>query len=129
MMKRELIPRRPALAGVAALAATLATGLGLLPAAAHAAPLSTGPTATASPHRACADTPAGTAHCLAVGSDDAQSGKGVRAAAPSGYGPADIQAAYALPQGGDGTTVAIVDAYDDPNAESDLATYRKQYGL
>jgi subtilase family serine protease len=25
--------------------------------------------------------------------------------------------------------VAIVDAYDDPNAESDLATYRSQYGL
>jgi subtilase family serine protease len=25
--------------------------------------------------------------------------------------------------------VAIVDAYDDPNAESDLATYRAQYGL
>src|SRR5581483_8360822 len=28
-----------------------------------------------------------------------------------------------------GTTVAIVDAYDDPTAESDLATYRAQYGL
>ena len=26
-------------------------------------------------------------------------------------------------------TVAIVDAYDDPNAESDLAAYRSQYGL
>ena len=30
---------------------------------------------------------------------------------------------------GPGQTVAIVDAYDDPNAESDLATYRSQYGL
>ena len=26
-------------------------------------------------------------------------------------------------------TVAIVDAYDDPTAESDLATYRAAYGL
>ena len=51
------------------------------------------------------------------------------AAAPSGYGPADIQSAYNLPSGGDGATVAIVDAYDDPNAESDLATYRSTYGL
>src|SRR6185312_15425404 len=31
--------------------------------------------------------------------------------------------------GGSGQTVAIVDAQDDPNAESDLATYRSTYGL
>src|SRR5579871_764533 len=30
---------------------------------------------------------------------------------------------------GSGPTVAIVDAYDDPNAESDLANYRSTYGL
>ncbi|MBO0847785.1 MAG: putative Ig domain-containing protein, partial [Nocardioides sp.] len=40
-----------------------------------------------------------------------------------------LKNAYALPSGGSGQTVAIVDAYDDPNAESDLATYRSQYGL
>nr|WP_306183551.1 S53 family peptidase [Streptomyces sp. MK5] len=53
------------------------------------------------------------------------------AAAPSGYGPASLQAAYNLPSagGGSGQTVAIVDAYDDPNAEADLAVYRSQYGL
>ncbi|MGW2487799.1 S53 family peptidase [Streptomyces sp. NPDC001606] len=53
------------------------------------------------------------------------------AATPSGYGPASLQAAYNLPSatGGTGQTVAIVDAYDDPNAEADLATYRAQYGL
>ncbi|WBO66927.1 S53 family peptidase [Streptomyces camelliae] len=53
------------------------------------------------------------------------------AAAPSGFGPASLQSAYNLPSatGGSGQTVAIVDAYDDPNAESDLATYRSQYGL
>lgn len=47
-----------------------------------------------------------------------------------GYGPADLQSAYNLPTtGGAGQTVAIVDAYDDPNAESDLATYRSYFGL
>ncbi|MFF1969802.1 carboxypeptidase regulatory-like domain-containing protein [Streptomyces sp. NPDC058232] len=49
---------------------------------------------------------------------------------PSGYGPADLQGAYNLSaSGGSGRTVAIVDAFDDPNAEADLAAYRAQYGL
>ncbi|OIJ97666.1 S53 family peptidase [Streptomyces monashensis] len=52
---------------------------------------------------------------------------------PTGYGPSDLQSAYGLTSAasanGSGETVAIVDAYDDPNAESDLATYRSQYGL
>ncbi|MEZ0067285.1 subtilase family serine protease [Streptacidiphilus sp. MAP12-20] len=51
-------------------------------------------------------------------------------ATPSGYGPSDLLSAYNLPaNGGAGATIAIVDAQDDPNAESDLATYRSQYGL
>ncbi|HET9095240.1 MAG TPA: hypothetical protein VFN37_01150 [Candidatus Baltobacteraceae bacterium] len=52
-------------------------------------------------------------------------------AVPSGYGPADIQSAYALPSStaGSGQTVAIVDAYNDPNAANDLGVYRSQYGL
>ncbi|MCU1353416.1 MAG: neutral zinc metalloprotease [Acidimicrobiales bacterium] len=51
-------------------------------------------------------------------------------AVPRGYGPPDIQSAYKLPAtAGAGRTVAIVDAYDLPTAESDLATYRSQYGL
>ncbi|MDH6136286.1 subtilase family serine protease [Kitasatospora sp. MAA4] len=51
-------------------------------------------------------------------------------ATPSGFGPSDLLSAYNLPaNGGAGQTVAIVDAYNDPNAESDLAVYRAQYGL
>jgi subtilase family serine protease len=51
-------------------------------------------------------------------------------ATPSGFGPADLLSAYNLPaNGGAGQTVAIVDAYNDPNAASDMATYRAQYGL
>jgi subtilase family serine protease len=46
-----------------------------------------------------------------------------------GYGPAELDSAYAIPTGLSGGTVAIVDAYDDPNAEADLATYRAHYGL
>jgi subtilase family serine protease len=50
---------------------------------------------------------------------------------PSGYGPSDLQSAYKLPSStaGSGQTVAIVDAYNDPTAEADLAVYRAQYGL
>nr|WSX75242.1 carboxypeptidase regulatory-like domain-containing protein [Streptomyces sp. NBC_00899] len=52
------------------------------------------------------------------------------AATPDGYGAADLQSAYSLPaDGGEGRTVAIVVAYDDPTAESDLAVYRSQFGL
>jgi subtilase family serine protease len=51
-------------------------------------------------------------------------------ATPSGYGPSDLLSAYNLPaNGGAGQTVAIVDAYNDPNAEADMNTYRAQYGL
>jgi hypothetical protein len=48
-----------------------------------------------------------------------------------GYDPADLRSAYALPSetAGAGQTVAIVDAFDDPNAEADLAVYRSRYGL
>ena len=49
---------------------------------------------------------------------------------PSGYGPSSLISAYKLStSAGSGATVGIVDAQDDPNAESDLATYRSQYGL
>jgi hypothetical protein len=48
-----------------------------------------------------------------------------------GYSPEDLRGAYNLPSTsvGSGQTVAIVDAFDDPNAESDLKTYRAQYGI
>ncbi|MER7148391.1 S53 family peptidase [Streptomyces xanthochromogenes] len=79
----------------------------------------------------CASQAAGTMHCLALERTDVKQHRGITAeAAPTGFGPADLQKAYNLPaDGGSGQTVAIVDAQDDPNAESDLATYRSQYGL
>ena len=49
----------------------------------------------------------------------------------SGLGAPDIEAAYSLPSSskGAGQIVAIVDAYDNPNVASDLAAYRRHYGL
>ena len=55
---------------------------------------------------------------------------GTAASHARGLGPADLRAAYNLPaSGGQGRTVAVVDAYDNPNAEADLAVYRSTYGL
>ena len=52
------------------------------------------------------------------------------AAPTSGYGPAEIKSIYSLDvTKGVGQTVAIVDAYDNPNAEKDLAVFRSVYKL
>ncbi|MEU1517865.1 S53 family peptidase [Streptomyces sp. NPDC005811] len=65
--------------------------------------------------------------------DTAQVTPKAAAATPTGYGPSDLQDAYGLTDAaadnGSGETIAIVDAYDDPNAEADLAKYRSYYGL
>src|SRR6478736_2670427 len=54
-------------------------------------------------------------------------------ASHGGMGAQDLQAAYKLvyaaAHNGGTQTVGIVDAYDDPTIESDLATYRAYYGL
>ncbi len=49
---------------------------------------------------------------------------------PTGLGPSQIQSGYKLAGlNAGGRTVALVDAYNDPKAASDLATFRKAYGL
>jgi subtilase family serine protease len=85
--------------------------------------------ATPTVKAACGATRPGVARCLALrvvgGAAKAAVGSG-----PAGWHPADLQRAYRLdPKQGKGQTVAIVDAYDDPNAESDLAFYRSFFGL
>ncbi|ALO98729.1 galactose oxidase [Streptomyces hygroscopicus subsp. limoneus] len=122
-----------------ALLAVLATAI-TVPVAAYAAPKEPVPTSKAdspaSPgqhpnHRLCgAPSRAGEMSCLAQVRDDVTRTKGVQSdATPTGFGPTDLLSAYNLPSGGAGQTVAIVDAFDNPNAESDLAVYRQQYGL
>ena len=102
---------------------------------AFAQPTAGGTGGKGTPVRAVCDGPAhkGEMSCHALVRTDVASGKGVLAPhfTPAGYGPVDLQSAYALPSAtaGAGQTVAIVDAFDDPNAEADLAVYRAQFGL
>ena len=110
---------------LAVLAGVLATTLSVV------APV-TATASTPNVRDACPAASAGQVRCFAKIRTDVHSGRGVRAAAdlPAGYGPADLRSAYNLPStGGSNSTVAIVDAGDDGNAESDLAVYRQTYGL
>jgi hypothetical protein len=51
----------------------------------------------------------------------------------TGYTPCNLQSAYGLTTASaddsSDSTVAVVDPYDDPNAESDLGVFRSTYGL
>ena len=70
------------------------------------------------------------ARCFAHIVTDA-SGKALTGRAPiGGYDPAELRSAYNITQTGSASTIiAIVDAYGYPNAESDMGTYRSQWGL
>jgi subtilase family serine protease len=49
---------------------------------------------------------------------------------PTGLTPAQIRTVYNIPSaGGSGTTIAIIDAYDYPTAETDLGVFSTQYSL
>jgi len=114
------------LAGMGALALTFAS-VSAIAAPAGSAATTASPTTVHSCGQAVAP---GMATCFALRRTDA----GVHGfvapnATPSGFGPSDLISAYKLPSGGNGQTVAIVDAMDDPTAESDLGSYRSQFGL
>jgi hypothetical protein len=53
------------------------------------------------------------------------------ASPPAGsYGPTEFHTGYSLPVTAPATTtIGVVDAYDDPNIEADLAAFSTQYGL
>jgi subtilase family serine protease len=93
-----------------------------------------GPSAKAQggPHRVCSDAAPGFAACHSLVSSVAR-GQATNTNPNAGYIPAQLQSAYALQTAsaadGRGETVAIVDAYDDPKAISDLDTYRRTFGL
>jgi len=93
--------------------------------------VNTGPAMRLAHARVCPSAAAGEARCHSLVLVDA-AGNPAASSGPSGYVPADLLAAYNLglaSAGGTGQTIAIVDAYDDPNAASDLAVYRSQFGL
>jgi subtilase family serine protease len=129
---RRVLSLSSACALVSALALTLAFA-----GVASAAPGSAN--APASYANACGVAAPGFARCFAI---QRVAGTGVHAQAlppnvtsctnPStGYTPCDLQSAYNVVNStaGANQTVAIVDAFNDPNAESDLAVYRAQFGL
>ena len=139
-VQRSLTGRSRLLGRIAAAAAAVLAVLAvLLPQPAFAAPSSgsPGPSKHASVEAACGTPQPGHFSCFALRRTDLPTSLGVRrdavggaAATPDGYSPADLRSAYDLPaDGGAGATIAVVDAYDNPNAESDLAVYRAQYGL
>jgi hypothetical protein len=68
----------------------------------------------------------------AAGARPYQVGAGASSRGPAGgLTPTDLASAYGFSPsvGGTGQTVAIVDAYDDPDIEKDLGTFDSEYGL
>ncbi|MFJ2832985.1 peptidase S8 [Streptomyces sp. NPDC087263] len=151
-------PKRPAIRhswrrlGAAALgtAALVLAGFGTAaPAGAAQAVATKSPSPAVTWTRACATPTKGQMACKALrvtggttafqkeqqaqARTDAVTPDAADASTPSGYGPGDLQSAYGLTSAaasnGSGETIAIVDAYNDPNAEADLAKYRTYYGL
>jgi subtilase family serine protease len=78
----------------------------------------------------CATPMSGAVQCFARAIRPAKQDGPAVMPGPTGLGPTQIQSAYKLTGlSGSGRTVALVDAYDDPNAASDLNTFRSAYGL
>jgi subtilase family serine protease len=115
----------------AALAAPFLLGCALIAAgAAGAAPPNLPPQANLPNRFVCSSPGHDATACHARVITDA-AGKPMASTGPVGYGPAQFQTAYSLPSAtaGAGQTIGIVDAYNDPTAESDLATYSSTFGL
>lgn len=128
-----MLPRFKAISGTLALVTALALAV-TLTGAALAAP-STSTASPASLFHSCGAATSGFAQCHAIVNLSATA-KGPTPSAltgcsnpSSGYTPCDLQSAYAIPSTTTTNTVAIVDAYNDPNAEADLGVYRSQFGL
>jgi subtilase family serine protease len=119
----------------AALSLCLLAGVLLVPASALALPHSHAH--GLSSRHVCATPSAGQAGCDALrvttSAGKTFKAKPTASSTIAGYHPADLQSAYNLAaassaQGG-GQTVAIVDAYNDPYALTDVATYRSTFSL
>jgi hypothetical protein len=82
-------------------------------------------------HAVCPTPSTAHGHCYALVVTDRR-GNPRASSAPTGLAPQAIRSAYGFPAEGalgEGETIAIVDAYDDPSAESDLSTFSAQFGL
>lgn len=88
-----------------------------------------GASAAHSNKRVCARAVTGHAACDAHVVTDAALKPLATSSYQSGYSPGQLKTAYGLDGATATTTVAIVDAYANPNAAADLAVYRTQFGL
>jgi len=122
MFRRRIVAR---VGGAAALIASLV-----------ALTLSSSPVAAVNAHAnyraVCPAVPTGFAHCQELVVTDAQ-GNPLASAGPTGLSPLTIDSVYGFPGvtsgAGNNYTIALVDAYDDPTAASDLSTFSAQFGL
>jgi hypothetical protein len=83
-------------------------------------------------HALCSSVPAGQARCFADVVEHRGRVGTEATTAPTGLAPATVQSAYGFTTSltaGAGKTIAIVDANDDPTAESDLGAFSSQFGL
>ncbi len=89
----------------------------------------------AEPSSVCPEGGEGHAECLAIrvptvpaSSADAAGPDLEGSGEKGGLDPKDLREAYKLPEtGGSSQTVALIDAFNDPYAESDLQKYREKY--
>lgn len=128
-MRAIFIRRLTSLAAItvtaSALAGTAAQATEQAPRAATASPAYAPPPGVIDP---CPSAAPGEAGCAALIS--APTGSITATTTPAGFGPADLRSAYQLNSSlGSSETVAVVTAYNDPDAASDLAAYRSQYGI
>jgi hypothetical protein len=118
-----------------ALCAGLVMVAGVVPAAGTAA--AAAQVGHAGGPRGCAAPKVGQVGCAALITPGTRAMTAKAAAAsdsaPAGLGPLPLRWAYGLQSsaltGGVGQTVAVVTAYDDATAESDMGVYRAEYGL
>ncbi len=141
--QRRMSNAAKAIAAAVVLGGSLAAGaVATPPAGASASGLTPGPTRYATVRRICPAPRDGDASCLALALVPATAAtSGARAYLPAsgslasgpagGLTPADLASAYGFTPtlGGSGQTVAIVDAFDDPDLEEDLAVFNAHYGL
>jgi subtilase family serine protease len=114
--------------------ATLAALAALVPLVASALSPNASPVAAAHVPNAsvCHGPEQDSARCHARVVTDERGTPQANATAITGLTPAQLQAAYGVagaPTPAAVPTIAIVDAYDNPNAEADLATYSTTFGL
>jgi IPT/TIG domain len=113
----------------------------LFVAGAFAAVLSASASAASAPSasrvvRVCGTPRAGAAACAAMklvpAGDMGAQAKVVKKPYAGFLTPQDLHAAYSLPSGttvSSTQTIAVIDAYDDPTVEADLAVYDEEFGL